>query len=438
MRWRVGMSLIAILAVSTATIFGGCGQPSRLTVDDCLVALENEDPLVQLGALELLYQFGPEAAPAARRVVLLLASPDCTLASGAARVLGAIGPSAAEVAVPELRLALADMRDCHIFGPVWASAAEALGRMGPRGVDVLLELLAENNDAHLVRAAAYGLHFSGNYGQKAVPALIRLLSRNDPNNRKEAIFALQGIGPAAKEAVPILMTMLDSDDFHTQYWACRALGAIGAEAEEAIPVLIRLTTKGVTSVRRNAAAALGRIGPKIGPEGVAALLAALHDPMEAVREQAVIALGRLGSYAIEAVPALEQAVVQRTLQCRPQAALAIWQITGQPEFAIRVIREEIFLPENQLEAISCLKELGPQAAPMAPELVKLLQSSDPGLREAAAEVIECVGPAGISAVPVLQQLLMDRDPHVRKAAARALRALGQPVPEWTDIPVSNL
>jgi HEAT repeat protein len=267
---------------------------------------------------------------------------------------------------------------------------------------------------------------------------MRLLSKNDPFTRREAICALQGIGPAAKDAVPLLIKMLGSDDFHTQYWACRALAAIGPEAKPAVPILVVLTRNGVTSVRRNAAAALGHIGPAIGADGLAALRAALQDPTEAVREQAVLALGRLGTFAVEVVPDLEKAVRERRVQCRAYGAVAIWKITGQSELAVQVIREEIFVPTTQLEALSCLAELGPEAAPATPELIRLLESDDADLREAAAQAIERIGPAAKAAIPILQRLLFDRDTDVRRAAAQALRALGQPVPETVDVPARNL
>lgn len=420
----------------SAGAFLGCGQSPVVTVNDCIAALQNEDPYVRLGALHTLFQMGPEAAPATQRLCILLTDDDPNIAAGAARVLAAIGP-AAESALPALEAALRDERESRLFGPVWSTAAQAMGSMGPKGIAALIALL-ESDDPAILRAAAYGLHFGGPAAAPAVPTLIQVLNRNDPRYRKEVIFALQGIGPPAKEAVPALITMLHSDDFHTQYWACRALAAIGPEAEPAIPVLMRLTKEGVTSVRRNAAAALGHIGPKIGPEGVSVLLEALRDPAEAVREQAVIALGRLGSFAADAAPAIEFAIVHRRLQCRPQAAVAIWRITGRAELAIQVIREEIFLPENQMQAIWCLKELGPDGAPATPDLLKLLESPDGDLREAAAEVIAELGPAGKAAIPALERLLFDRDPEVRKAAARALRALGQPVPESADVPISNL
>jgi HEAT repeat protein len=415
----------------------GCSQAGPPSVEECMVALENEDPYVTLGALETLYRYGPEAAKAAGRVSLLLISPDPNLAAAAAKVLGAIGPEAAPVAIPSLRKALEDSRQSPIFGPVWACAAEAIGSMGEEGVRTLLPLL-ESEDRGLVRAAAFGLHFGGPAAAEAVPALIRVLARNDPLTRREAIFALQGIGSAAKDAVPALISMLHCDDFHTQYWACRALAAIGPDAQPAVPVLIVLTREGVTSVRRNAAAALGCIGPGIGMEGLLALQAALSDPTEAVREQAVIALGRLGSFAAEVVPTLQAVVRERKLQCRALAAVAIWKITGHSEFAVQVIREEIYLPENQIQAISCLGDLGPEAATATPDLINLLESEDPDIREVAAETVKKIGPAAKAAIPVLERLLFDRDPRVRSAAARALQALGQPLPRALEVPAEHL
>ncbi len=436
----IGSSALSLGCVAIflgAAFLSGCGHAGPPSVGECVAALENEDFHVKLGALEILYRYGPEAAGAADRVTLLLSSSDPTLAAAAAEVLGAMGPAAAPVAIPALKVALSDPRQSPIFGPVWACAAEAIGRMGPAGVATLLPLL-ESQEREIVRAAAYGLHFAGPAGAEAVPALIRVLEKNDPFTRREAIFALQGIGPAAKDAVPALITMLHCDDFHTQYWACRALAAMGPEAQPAVPVLIVLTREGVTSVRRNAAAALGCIGPGIGAEGLAALQAALFDPTEAVREQAVIALGRLGSFAAEAVPTLQAVVRERKIQCRALAAVALWKITGNPEFPIQVIREEIYLPENQLQAITCLAELGPQAATATPDLIKLLESEDADIREVAAETVERIGPAAKAAIPVLERLLFDRDPNVRSAAARALQALGHPLPRALEVPAEHL
>jgi len=58
----------------------------------------------------------------------------------------------------------------------------------------------------------------------------------------------------------------------------------------------------VASVRRNAAAALGNIGPDVGQEAVDALIEALSDRIQPVRQNVVVALGQLKPLAAKAVP----------------------------------------------------------------------------------------------------------------------------------------
>ncbi len=423
---------------AAVTCLAGCLVPTEITLNDCLVALENEDVDVQIGAMEALGTMGEHAAPAARRLSLFLGSQNPELAAGAARALGRIGPVCRQVSASGLLETLKDKRESYRFGPVWANAAQALGRFGP---DILPELipLLESPDTQLARAAAFAIHYVGPAAQPAVPHLIALLRKNDPATRREAIFALQGIGPAAAEAVPALIEALNCrEDFHTQYWACRALGSIGAGARPAVPVLIVLVHEGVTSVRRNAAATLGLIGPDIGAEGIAALIAAVSDPVEPVREQAVIALGRLGPAANTAVPTLRTALTARRLHCRPHAAYAFWQITGDSQLAVNVLCEELKVPEHQVVAINHLGLMGPAAEPALDRLIASLDDEDPEVRIAAAEAIAQIGARAVKAVPALKRLLFDREEDVRQAAESALRAMNIKLPEKAQLPVGGL
>lgn len=68
--------------------------------------------------------------------------------------------------------------------------------------------------------------------------------------------------------------------------------------------------------------------------------------------------------------------------------------------------------------------LGRIGRPAVPKLVEALESSNPALRQKAADTLARIGPAASDAVPALIKALRDTDPLVRKSAARALGQIG--------------
>ena len=80
-----------------------------------------------------------------------------------------------------------------------------------------------------------------------------------------------------------------------------ALGRIGGGAKDAVPALIQALKDQHEEVRNNAAWTLGRIGK----DAVPALIQALKDQNIEVRQYAAGALGRIA--AVDAVSALMQA-----------------------------------------------------------------------------------------------------------------------------------
>ena len=89
-------------------------------------------------------------------------------------------------------------------------------------------------------------------------------------------------------------------------------------------------------------------------------------------------------------------------------------------------------------AVNALKEYGPKAAPVVPEMIAMLDRGD-GARASALDVLEKLGPAAKAAVPRLGVLIKDKD--WSSGAYGALKAIGTPEaekllddnPMWTPV-----
>jgi HEAT repeat protein len=177
------------------------------------------------------------------------------------------------------------------------------------------------------------------------------------------------------------------------------------------------------SVRRNAAAALGKIGPAIGPEGRQTLVAALRDPVQPVRENAVIALGELRAFAAEAVPAIREALQRSNFGARTAAARTLWLVTGDPDAAIPTLIEQLDVLGEADGAAEVLGEIGAPARAAVPALIQQLQCPDDETKTAVCRALGQIGPASRPALEKLRALGEHEDPEVRQAAQEAVQQI---------------
>jgi tetratricopeptide (TPR) repeat protein len=113
------------------------------------------------------------------------------------------------------------------------------------------------------------------------------------------------------------------------------------------------------------------------PTNVSALLAALHHKEPTIRFGAAHSLGDLGEAGRPALDSLKQALLDRDLGVRVQAARAVWLIDGQIEVPISILIEAVAGDDEILRwiAADCLGEIGPRAATAIPTLEKALQAN---------------------------------------------------------------
>ncbi|OPA73795.1 phytanoyl-CoA dioxygenase [Paenibacillus selenitireducens] len=146
----------------------------------------------------------------------------------AADELGLLGETGDSL-VPALGLLLNDIETTAL------NAAYALGHMGTKGVEELLEHLTKGT-TQVAERAAYGLQGTSTH---AIPGLLQVLEHADEKRRALAAFVLGMIGSAENDAVPALIVRLQDESDWVRRNAIEALGMIGNVGGEAVPALSR-------------------------------------------------------------------------------------------------------------------------------------------------------------------------------------------------------
>jgi HEAT repeat protein len=103
-----------------------------------------------------------------------------------------------------------------------------------------------------------------------------------------------------------MKAMLQGGDPKTQLEAAGWAGNLGPVAAELAPELIEVLASPEPTVRQQAAVALGRLGPQVAPTTVPALVKLLNDPEPGVQRAALTSLGQLGPAASPAIAELEK------------------------------------------------------------------------------------------------------------------------------------
>ena len=227
------------------------------------------------------------------------------------------------------------------------TAADSLGFVGEDAASEIVPALAEclNDADEVVRLnAAYAL---GTLGEPAVPTLIDALYRESEAawevnvNRDDFTNPSQldspfGLAAAGEPALTALVAALDDAHWWVRAAAVAALGCMGLPAQPAVPALVEALQDESEWVRRNAADSLGNIGQPASRTAQPALVEALDDNRKVsrwslsdspFRENAVVALAKMGELSPLAIRALERALTDENEYIRSWAAVAL----GVPE-----------------------------------------------------------------------------------------------------------
>jgi HEAT repeat protein len=229
-------------------------------------------------------------------------------------------------------------------------------------------------------------------------------------HEKLRIAAIQVLGlflPEAAVAVPDLVdALLDGDQLVRWHTAC-ALGQIGPAAKAAVPALIDVL----------------RSKPAACNDAVRTAPGVLTLPPGAVQVMAAGALGRIGPDAIDAVPALVEALDDRDPDLRFAAAGALEGIGPGSDLVVPALARAICNGVDETLADRVAQALAAFGKESIPALLTALRDRDPDVRYRAAKVLGELEAIPQAANLPLQQALNDPDPDVRETIAEALKQI---------------
>jgi len=325
----------------------------------------------------------------------------------AAQVLGAI-PGTDGRAITHLRGRLRDpdRKVRHL-------AAACLGCFGSAVEPVLIPLLRdEKPDARIL--GLIGLGRSGNAADPAVPDLIRLLDDADAEVRACAVDALMGLSchdlPSLAKAAPALAAFIQTTtDDGLRFDAAETLGNLGRGAAPIAPSLIEMLGDANEKVRSEAAHVLGRIRR-------------LRSPESEEHRAAAHALGGLGCAAASAVPDLIPLLEDEDRFVREQAVSALGSLGSAAAIPHLIDVMEKQGPGEGFcisgDAVEALRQLAPGRESIPP-LLAILEHGEGIAIENAADLLAGIEGADAQAVPILAGRLAD-GPDLLHCVTRAL------------------
>jgi HEAT repeat protein len=285
---------------------------------------------------------------------------------------------------------------------VSAAAAESLARMNDaRAIKLVVDSLG-NSDWRLRARAAQVLARvpAATIKGGAVPLLASALRDRDLVVR---YYASEALVAAGEPAVPVIIQVFLSNRFQERERAARVLARIGKPAVEPLGALLEEKST-PAETKASAARILGFIGD---PRSVEPLLDLLGDQRYFVREQAAIALGRIGGPAVDRLLELARSSSPAT---REAAISALGGVSGTLMNKGRSSEAAAQQPDDQA------------AGRLVDAILNGLKDSNTGVRSAAVRALGASGSR--NAVEPLMALMTDESSTLRGEATTALGRLG--------------
>jgi len=287
-----------------------------------------------------------------------------------------------------------------------------------RTVDSWLDdLTVSNGVARNVRSTEYRAALK-QIGPEAVPFIFRKLRQNDlpgffhkllPQPKPisfDAGWAGTALADCGTNATRMVIDKLNDGNPAVREVAWRAVSMSFARdsmsTNEMISLCLPALKDEVAMVRLEAARCLGRLGTAAS-NAVPALLPLLSSSEAGrrasqrvfVRANTARALGEIGPAASNAIPALTNLMATADSYGRVSAAIALWRITSNESVALPVIVNELpsFDKNMKQMPIDALKAMGPRAKAAFPALVsELSRTEDARLRGAITDAMKAIDP----------------------------------------------
>jgi HEAT repeat protein len=228
------------------------------------------------------------------------------------------------------------VRDPRQGEPQRVEAARTLGKLGPQAAVVVPDLIAQlkrlkDDDLESLQTAVIeALGAIGSAAKPALPTLATVKGRTIDLDLAIKQSTRQILAADDTRDVKALVEQTTSRDAGLRLRAVKTLGSLKAEAAAAVPAVLLALNDPDGDVRRAAVAALRLIQPQVKPskELIQAIVVDLADADDNVRLNAVRTLGKLGTAASAALPALQPLLSDPDKDVRRAAGEAVVKLGG--------------------------------------------------------------------------------------------------------------
>ncbi|MCC7374976.1 MAG: HEAT repeat domain-containing protein [Verrucomicrobiales bacterium] len=410
-RWHV--------RAGAAMALGYLRPPALETIPGLLGLLGDERAEAREAALETLVGFG---GPAVEPLVQVLKSERPMVARrSAAEALGRIGPKASS-ALDAVRAALESDKETAVR----VACVSALARLGGHGADVVPMLLAtwRQADPPVSAAAKRELLLVRPVRQVLMPKLLEELEHGDVQRRGQVAQLLRELGPDSAAAVPVLIRFLRETPAGVAGDAdmIAAVAATGEAGVKAALAEVERSPQGVQSTNHWVRSVLRRLDGTTVP----ALGEALSHASPVTRAMALQSLAALGPAARAVSRQVIGLLTDPAPEVRAQAWTAAAACGANPEVLLARFDDGLKDPDPEVRvaAIDGVARLGRGARSAVPKLVDLMNGSDPRLQIRAVRALADLGQEGVSAADSVATRLTQAPPELQVELLAALGSMG--------------
>ncbi|MFM8494966.1 MAG: HEAT repeat domain-containing protein [Planctomycetia bacterium] len=442
------------------------GPQARGAFDDLVKATADSSARVRWHAARGLGLIGEDAVAAVPLLVKLLDDTDPIVATQAAAAIGLMRADDEVANMPPADKAAYDgavtalvAKMTHADPRVRRAVLRALAKLAPDADELapIVSMRLADADPSVVLPA---LHSLADMGGDAVPFLVKAL--DNPKSRYWASVALAEIGPAAAPAVPQLQAGVTSGEVEERMQSILALAAIGEPALGAVGDIAKTLDDPESPLHFAAAFALGKLRAKAADDSLAKaadaqdpllaaiaawararinpndaalvnaavekLAAGLKSPNPSVQTAAASAISDLcDSIDDETERRIASELVPLLSSTEPDVRnAAAAALVREGPLAVDALEKALGDPAIRSLAMELLAAIGPLSKDALDSFIAALSDPDPSHRGDAAIAIAAIGPDAAEAVPLLEAMLASADgpPGVRYAAAYALGRIG--------------
>ncbi len=245
------------------------------------------------------------------------------------------------------------------------------------------------------------------------------------------VRVIGNIGPRNEHLQPIILDIIKKDeDVAVRSAAADALANFmreekATQAEEAMKIMCYCLKNDISPhVRRAVAQSLGNLQSPSSTV-ISALVVAMDDNYKQVRTTAGTSLSRFGPRAKPALPQLLKLYNdEKDWGTRQQTLSALIQIDKKNPKVVDALVEALDDQPLMHFALSYLQQLGVDAAPAVPRLIKILEpENNNNVRMQIANTLGAIGPKAQSALPTLNKLSETSDGSLKSSVDNAIRRI---------------